>query len=62
MSDDEPDIADELVGMAANHKLFTKAELASKMIQAAEVINTLRVLVGIRADLELEDVEPEGNA
>lgn len=32
------------------------------MLEAAETIETLRVLVGIRAEIELEDAEPEGNA
>jgi hypothetical protein len=31
-------------------------------VEAAEAIATLRTLVGIRQEIELEDAEPEGNA
>ena len=57
-----PDLITELAYMAAHPELFTKKEMAAKMIEAAEAIATLRQLVGIRQEIELEDAEPEGNA
>jgi len=59
---DKPNIADELAYMAAHPELFTKKEMAAMIAEAASVIETLRTLVGIRQEIELEDVEPEGNA
>lgn len=32
------------------------------LLEAAKMIDTLRTLVGIRHEVELEDAEPEGNA
>jgi hypothetical protein len=32
------------------------------LLEAVETIETLRVLVGIRDEIELEDTEPEGHA
>lgn len=61
-ADDARDIAADLAYMAHHPELFTKKEMASMMAEAAEVIATLRTLVGIRAEIELEDAEPEGNA
>ena len=37
-------------------------ELEALLSEAAEAIETLRILVGIRAEVELEDAEPEGRA
>jgi hypothetical protein len=62
MANDEPDIAFELAYMAEHPTMFTKAEMAAMLKEAADVIATLRTLVGIRQEIELEDVEPEGNA
>lgn len=59
---DKPDIAAELAYMAAHPELFSKKEMAEAMVEAVEVIGTLRLLVGIRQEIELEDVEPEGHA
>lgn len=59
---DKPDIAARLADMAAHPDLFTKKELAAVMLEAVETIETLRILVGIRQEIELEDAEPEGNA
>lgn len=36
--------------------------LAALLKEAAEDIETLRVLVGIREEIELEDAEPAGHA
>lgn len=62
MADGKPDIKDELAYVAAHPELFTKKEMAAMLTEAVEVIETLRVLVGIRQEIELEDAEPEGNA
>lgn len=59
---DKPDIAADLAYMAAHPELFTKKEMAAMLAEAVEVIETLRTLVGIRQEIELEDAEPEGNA
>lgn len=59
---DKPNISDELAYMAAHPELFTKKEMAAMIVEAIEVIETLRQLVGIRQEIELEDAEPEGNA
>ncbi|MDR7032404.1 hypothetical protein [Mesorhizobium sp. BE184] len=59
---DDPDLITELAYMAAHPELFTKKEMAAMMLEAAEAIGTLRQLVGIRREIELEDAEPEGNA
>lgn len=48
MADDKADIAARLADMAAHPELFTKAEMAAMMAETAEVIETLRTLVGIR--------------
>ena len=59
---DDADLITDLAYMASRPELFTKKEMAAKMVEAAEVIATLRTLVGIRQEIELEDAEPEGNA
>lgn len=59
---DKPDIAARLTDMGSRPDLFTKKELAAVMLEAVETIETLRILVGIRQEIELEDAEPEGNA
>lgn len=61
-ADDDPDIAETLAYVADHPDQFTKKEMASVMRMAAEVIETLRLLVGIREDIELEDEPPRGNA
>ncbi|WP_156771733.1 hypothetical protein [Labrys sp. WJW] len=35
-------------------------EVVALLLEAAEDIETLRLLVGIRKEIELEDAEPEG--
>jgi len=37
-------------------------DLEALLREAAETIATLRLLVGIREEVELEDMPPEGNA
>jgi hypothetical protein len=47
-------------------RLLARADSGSSdaelLREAAETIETLRVLVGIRQEIELEDSEPEGRA
>jgi hypothetical protein len=62
MMTDKQDLITDLAYMASRPELFTKKEMAAKMVEAAEAIATLRTLVGIRQEIELEDAEPEGNA
>lgn len=59
---DKPDIAARLADMASRPELFSKKEMAEAMVEAVDVIATLRILVDIRQEIELEDAEPEGNA
>jgi hypothetical protein len=48
---------------AAEHPdSYTPEELAALLVEAAEAIETLRLLVGIRKEIEIEDAEPEGHA
>lgn len=47
--------------LATDERLALR-RLAAAMLEGAEAIETLRILVGIRRDIELEDAEPEGNA
>jgi len=54
----ETDIVPRLLAAAEN----SPAELAKLLKEAAEDIETLRVLVGIREEVELEDAEPAGSA
>lgn len=39
-----------------------EAPLRALLLEAAETIATLRILVGIREEVELEDIEPRGSA
>jgi hypothetical protein len=54
----EPDILIRLWTAMRTADPETRAILA----EAMETIKTLRVLVGIREEIELEDAEPEGHA
>lgn len=58
MSDKPPDIIARLLDAAASNQPVSR----SLLIEAAEIIETLRDLVGIRRDIELEDAEPQGRA
>lgn len=59
---DDPDLITELAYMAEHPALFTKKEMSAMLAVTAVAIEDLRTLVGIREEIELEDVEPEGNA
>ncbi|WP_156410375.1 hypothetical protein [Bosea sp. Root381] len=52
------DIVSRLVAAAEN----APADLAELLKQAAEDIETLRMMVGIREEVELEFAEPAGSA
>lgn len=62
MPDDEQDIAADLAYVAHHPEQFTKEEMAAMLAEAAKVIASLRSLIEMRADMDLEDIEPEGNA
>lgn len=57
MNPEKPDIVDRL-RMAAS--FAASDERRALLIDAAEAIETLRILVGIREEMDLEDTEPEG--
>jgi len=58
MGEEKPDIVDRL-RMAAS--FAASDERRALLLDAAEAIETLRTLVGIRREIELEDAEPEGH-
>ena len=57
-----PDILLRLRLYADQSAVAPAEELANVLREAAEVIATLRQLIGIKEDIWLEDIEPEGNA
>lgn len=59
---DHPDILDRLKEAALSVDDTPVAELEDLLKEAARVIETLRTLVGIRDEIELEDTPAEGNA
>lgn len=62
METDRPDLVDILEEAAASPGEVTPEGMAFLLREAAEMIRTLRVLVGIREEIELEDIEPKGRA
>ena len=62
MPDDDQDIAADLAYMAQYPEQFTQEEMAVMLAEAAKVIGALRSLLEMRANMDLEDIEPEGNA
>lgn len=57
-----PDILLRLRRYADEAEVTPADELANILREAAEVIVTLRQLIGIKEEIWLEDIEPEGNA
>ena len=60
--DQKEDITIRLAIAALDPEVFDPAEIESLLREAIATIELLRVMVGIREDIELEDIEPEGNA
>jgi hypothetical protein len=58
MTEDKPDIVARLRAAAS---FAASDERRALLLDAAEAIETLRALVGIRREIELEDAEPEGH-
>lgn len=58
--DEKPDIVDELREMALQVDDRPVSEIEALLEKAAHVIETLRTLIGIRREVELEDSEPKG--
>ena len=58
----EPNLGAQLAYRADHPEKFTRREMAAILAEAAEVIGILRSLVDMRADIDLKDIEPEGNA
>ena len=56
-----PDIVDRLLDAAEKLDDMTRSEIQVILRQAAIDIRTLRDLVGIRDEIWLEDIKPEGN-
>ncbi len=59
MSREKPDIVERLRHAAS---FAASDERRALLIDAAETIETLRTLLAIRDEIELEDTEPEGHA
>jgi len=62
MAEDKPDIEIELTYMGTHPDLFTKTEMASLLVESAEIIRTLRTLLRVKQEIELEDAKPKGHA
>jgi len=62
MMADHPDIVLRLRDLAHQVDDVPVRDIVTALREAAETIETLRVLVGIREEIELEDMPPEGNA
>ncbi|WEK50345.1 MAG: hypothetical protein P0Y66_22330 [Candidatus Kaistia colombiensis] len=56
------DITIRLAFAALDPESVEPAEMESLLREAIQTIELLRMLVGIREDIELENIEPEGNA
>lgn len=56
------DLVELLEAAAASPNEVTPEGMSFLLREAAEMIRTLRVLVGIREEIELEDMEPKGRA
>ncbi|MCX5581507.1 hypothetical protein [Kaistia terrae] len=61
-TDDEDDITVRLSLAALDPESVEPSAMAELLLDALDTIETLRTLIGIRAEIELEDIEPEGNA
>lgn len=61
-ADHEDDITIRLAVAALDPESVAPAEMEALLREAIAVIDTLRTLVGIKAEILLEDIEPEGNA
>lgn len=57
----KPDILYRLRFYADHVGDVPDADLEAVLREAAEIIETLRTLIGIKDEIWLEDVEPEGN-
>jgi len=57
----KPDILHRLRFYADNVDDVPAADLEAILREAATTVETLRTLVGIKEEIWLEDVEPEGN-
>lgn len=57
-----PDLADLLDQAAEAPTELTPEQAAFLLREAAQMIRDLRILVGIREEIELEDIEPKGRA
>lgn len=58
----EDDITIRLAVAALDTEDLDPGELEALLREAITVIETLRTLVGIKQEILLEDIEPEGNA
>lgn len=56
------DITIRLAMAALDTQDVDPADMEALLREAIKTIELLRVLVGIREEIELEDIEPEGNA
>lgn len=61
-SDHQEDITIRLAMAALDTQDVDPADMEALLREAIKTIELLRVLVGIREEIELEDIEPEGNA
>lgn len=61
-ADHEDDITIRLAVAGLDPESVEPAEMEALLREAITVIETLRTLVGIKAEILLEDIEPEGNA
>lgn len=61
-NDHQDDITIRLALAALDPQSVEPGDMEALLREAIKTIELLRVLVGIREDIELEDIEPEGNA
>jgi len=61
-ADHEDDITIRLAVAALDPESVEPAEMEALLREAIAIIETLRTLVGLRAEVLLEAIEPEGNA
>ncbi len=56
------DIINKLKATHRDLEKLSPAEIRAVLEEAIETMRTLRTLIGIRDDILLKDIEPEGNA
>jgi hypothetical protein len=61
-ADHQDDITIRLALAALDPESVEPGDMEALLREAVKTIELLRVLVGIREEIELEDIEPEGNA